>query len=151
MLLGLVDQRGVGLIPYSDVFLFQIYNNQWEYTKGRVYKRRSPTNYRLIHFLPPQQTSSSYKKSRCKKLATAFQRSKGDSNPRYAFDVYTLSRRASSTTRASLPRVDPVKTVANIIHFSGSTKVFTKIVSHFYDNRPNYPLIIFTESTLSST
>ena len=49
------------------------------------------------------------------------------------------------------PRVDPVKTVANIIHFSGSTKVFTKIVSHFYDNRPNYPLIIFTESTLSST
>jgi hypothetical protein len=41
--------------------------------------------------------------------------------------------------------------VANIIHFSGSTKVFTKIVSHFYDSRPNYPLIIFTESTLSST
>ena len=35
MLLGLVDQRGVGLIPYSDVFLFQIYNNQWEYTIGR--------------------------------------------------------------------------------------------------------------------
>ena len=34
MLLGLVDQRGVGLIPYSDVFLFQIYNNQWEYTTG---------------------------------------------------------------------------------------------------------------------
>ena len=34
MLLGLVDQRGVGLIPYSDVFLFQIYNNQWEYTIG---------------------------------------------------------------------------------------------------------------------
>jgi len=33
-LLGLVDQRGVGLIPYSDVFLFQIYNNQWEYTTG---------------------------------------------------------------------------------------------------------------------
>ena len=90
-------------------------------------------------------------KSRYKFFATAFQRSKGDSNPRYAFDVYTLSRRASSTTRASLPRVDPVKTVANIIHFSGSTKVFTKIVSHFKDSLPNYPLIIFTESTLSST
>ena len=29
-------------------------------------------------------------------------RREGDSNPRYAFDVYTLSRRASSTTRASL-------------------------------------------------
>ena len=30
-------------------------------------------------------------------------RKEGDSNPRYAFDVYTLSRRASSTTRASFP------------------------------------------------
>ena len=29
-------------------------------------------------------------------------RREGDSNPRYAFGVYTLSRRASSTTRASL-------------------------------------------------
>ncbi len=29
-------------------------------------------------------------------------RREGDSNPRYAFDVYTLSRRASSATRASL-------------------------------------------------
>ena len=29
-------------------------------------------------------------------------RRKRDSNPRYAFGVYTLSRRASSTTRASL-------------------------------------------------
>ena len=38
MLLGLVDQRGVGLIPYSDVFLFQIYNNQWEYTTGEKFK-----------------------------------------------------------------------------------------------------------------
>lgn len=38
MLLGLVDQRGVGLIPYSDVFLFQIYNNQWEYTTGEKSK-----------------------------------------------------------------------------------------------------------------
>ena len=31
-----------------------------------------------------------------------FLRSEGDSNPRNAFDVYTLSRRASSTTRAPL-------------------------------------------------
>ena len=29
-------------------------------------------------------------------------RREGDSNPRNAFDVYTLSRRASSATRASL-------------------------------------------------
>ena len=29
-------------------------------------------------------------------------RREGDSNPRYAFGVYTLSRRASSTTRAPL-------------------------------------------------
>ena len=55
-----------------------------------------------------------------------FRRREGDSNPRYAFGVYTLSRRASSTTRASLHRVVPVKTGANIIHFSGSAKVFAK-------------------------
>ena len=30
----------------------------------------------------------------------------GDSNPGYAFDVYTLSRRASSATRASLLSFD---------------------------------------------
>ena len=35
-------------------------------------------------------------------------RREGDSNPRYAFDVYTLSRRASSTTRASLHRLNYV-------------------------------------------
>ncbi len=29
-----------------------------------------------------------------------------DSNPRSAFDAYTLSRRASSTTRASLHKMD---------------------------------------------
>ena len=108
--------------------------------RGEYIKEEVPTNYRLIHFLPPQQTSSSYKKAVAKNLQRLFLRSKGDSNPRYAFDVYTLSRRASSTTRASLPRVDPVKTVANIIHFSGSTKVFTKIVSHFYAQPPESPL-----------
>ena len=31
-----------------------------------------------------------------------FTRREGDSNPRNAFDVYTLSRRASSATRAPL-------------------------------------------------
>ena len=35
-------------------------------------------------------------------MSQRLRRIKGDSNPRYAFDVYTLSRRASSTTRASL-------------------------------------------------
>ena len=33
-----------------------------------------------------------------------FERRERDSNPRYTFGVYTLSRRASSTTRAPLPR-----------------------------------------------
>ena len=32
---------------------------------------------------------------------TPFLRKEGDSNPRYPLGVYTLSRRASSTTRAS--------------------------------------------------
>ena len=35
-------------------------------------------------------------------IVSVFLRREGDSNPRNAFDVYTLSRRASSTTRASL-------------------------------------------------
>ena len=35
-------------------------------------------------------------------IMVIFPRREGDSNPRYAFDVYTLSRRASSATRASL-------------------------------------------------
>ena len=39
-------------------------------------------------------------------------RSEGDSNPRCAFDAYTLSRRASSATRASLQ-----KSVTKILYF----------------------------------
>ena len=38
-------------------------------------------------------------------IMVTFPRREGDSNPRYAFDVYTLSRRASSATRASLQSV----------------------------------------------
>ena len=32
-------------------------------------------------------------------------RKEGDSNPRYVFDVYTLSRRASSATRAPFLKI----------------------------------------------
>ena len=41
-----------------------------------------------------------------------FLRRDGDSNPGNPFGVYTLSRRASSTTRASLPRT-PVRIFTN--------------------------------------
>ncbi len=34
----------------------------------------------------------------------AFQRRVRDSNPRYPLEVYTLSRRAPSTTRTTLPK-----------------------------------------------
>ena len=49
-----------------------LFKKNTEETKGRVYKRRSPTNYRLIHFLPPQQTSSSYKKKPLQKTCNGF-------------------------------------------------------------------------------
>ena len=38
-------------------------------------------------------------------IVSVLGRSEGDSNSRYAFGVYTLSRRASSATRASLQNV----------------------------------------------
>ena len=99
----------------------------------------------------PNPNKSRKNKSRCNCVATASERSKGDSNPRYAFDVYTLSRRASSTTRASLHRVVSVKTVANIIHFSSSTKVFSKIVSPCDSLSPGKQLIKAPETTLPPT
>ena len=54
------------------------------------------TNTRTILTCPILKTNTLI----CWKLA-CWLRSEGDSNPRYAFDVYTLSRRASSATRAS--------------------------------------------------
>ena len=46
----------------------------------------------------------------CKKVCNCLiLRKEGDSNPRNDFVVYTLSRRASSTTRASFPVVSHVR------------------------------------------
>ena len=42
-------------------------------------------------------------------IVSVLGRSEGDSNSRTAFDGYTLSRRASSATRASLPIVSDVR------------------------------------------
>jgi len=58
-LLGLVDQRGVGLIPYSDVFLFQIYNNQWEYTT-REKQKYNPSHLLKFKFIPHEFSTEPY-------------------------------------------------------------------------------------------
>ena len=56
-----------------------------------------------------------------------------DSNPRYTFGVYTLSRRASSTTRAPLRKFLSCKTGANYkkflypVHLSGKITEFIVI------------------------
>ena len=53
----------------------------------------------------------------------------GDSNPGYAFDVYTLSRRASSATRASLRTYHtPYKSVLFAIF--GYKNIFFFVDSH---------------------
>ena len=51
-------------------------------------------------------------------------RREGDSNPRYAFDVYTLSRRASSATRASLLLLSYRKADAKVRIIIGICKFF---------------------------
>ena len=53
-------------------------------------------------------------------LCKGFQRRERDSNSRYPFGVHTLSRRASSATRASLQYVSREIGTAKVIIFSGS-------------------------------
>ena len=61
-----------------------------------------PTSCRW-HLVQIFSESSSLKQAWTRSLGKALRR-EGDSNPRNPFGVYTLSRRASSTTRASLLR-----------------------------------------------
>jgi hypothetical protein len=53
-------------------------------------------------------------------LINLYWRSRRDSNPRYAFDVYTLSRRAPSTTRPLL-RAPVCATASLLERENGST------------------------------
>ena len=50
-------------------------------------------------------------------IVSVLERSEGDSNSRTAFDGYTLSRRASSATRASLQNVCLTIMCAKVIIF----------------------------------
>ena len=60
-------------------------------------------------------------------------RKEGDSNPRYAFDVYTLSRRASSTTRASFLELRSIAIrVASYNFFCKATLYSTAKVTFFF-------------------
>ena len=61
-------------------------------------------------------------------------RKEGDSNPRYAFDVYTLSRRASSATRASFPETTIHKTSASYKNFAIHTSISGKSNFFFQTN-----------------
>ena len=71
-----------------------------------------------------------------------FLRREGDSNPRNPFGVYTLSRRASSTTRASL--LNSQTGTLHLLTRKGTKKnsymhnklAFFSIFSQFYNKKP---------------
>ena len=63
----------------------------------------------------------------------------GDSNPGYAFDVYTLSRRASSATRASLLLTSfyVVLTIRNLSYTNSDTKISIFFVTTAISSQKN--------------
>ena len=61
-------------------------------------------------------------------------RKEGDSNPRYVFDVYTLSRRASSATRAPVLETTSYKTGASYKKFAIRTPISGKSNFFFQTN-----------------
>ena len=100
------------------------------------------------------------------------QRRERDSNPRYTFGVYTLSRRASSTTRASLLSKNSINTkktlpfsfhdiggvalhknkkAAQKLLFSGETGIRTPGTSRYngFQDRRNRPLCHLSKTSLS--
>ena len=100
------------------------------------------------------------------------QRRERDSNPRYTFGVYTLSRRASSTTRASLLSKNSINTkktlpfsfhniggvalhknkkAAQKLLFSGETGIRTPGTSRYngFQDRRNRPLCHLSKTSFS--
>ena len=69
-------------------------------------------------------------------------RRKRDSNPRYTLGVYTLSRRASSTTRASLQNVRKIRKKNHFQIFQTTNLCF---LLHIYTILPeiNLGMIVF--------
>ena len=66
------------------------------------------------------------------------ERRDGDSNPGYPLGVYTLSRRASSTTRASLLIYNFLKSAAN----------YKKFANHQHFQLQMYSLFLFSHRIL---
>ena len=116
-------QRKVCSVVATFLFLFT-----WEYSLKLVNPRvgaskPSKAKLRCIFWLfySPSLTKASFWRESNKKasLSASFWwlwRRERDSNPRYTFGVYTLSRRAPSTTRT------PLQTGAKVFHFFGVTK-----------------------------
>ena len=85
----------------------------------------------LVCFRFRPLTKASFRRARNQKQPVAFAtscrsiflRRERDSNSRYPFGVHTLSRRASSATRASLQYVSREIGTAKVIIFSGSASV----------------------------
>ena len=78
-------------------------------------------------------------------------RKEGDSNPRYAFDVYTLSRRASSTTRASFLNLrQKAYRGASYNFFCNSTPYFTAKVVFFFKSLNISQKNLYTNATFYS-
>ena len=71
-----------------------------------------------------------------------FQRRDGDSNPGYPLGVYTLSRRASSTTRASL-LTTPFRNRLQITKKMQATSVFRHKCILFFVLPQHTPIFIY--------
>ena len=69
-------------------------------------------------------------------------RREGDSNPRYPLGVYTLSRRASSTTRASLLINAPYKSGANYKKNANNLRFQLQMYSFFRSSGAFSPFYI---------
>ena len=105
-------------------------------------------------------------------ISEYLKRRERDSNPRYTFGVYTLSRRASSTTRASLLSKNSINTkktlpfsfhniggvalhknkkAAQKLLFSGETGIRTPGTSRYngFQDRRNRPLCHLSKTSLS--
>ena len=80
-------------------------------------------------------------------LSGIAKRRDGDSNPGYAFDVYTLSRRASSATRASLQIIIRTTSLGYFSCILSATLEHDGIIAH--TNCDTKISIFFVTNTIS--
>ena len=96
--------NGRKIVHYIFVLSGRVRNWDWKYVKYGIRKNTYLSVYErvMVHFWCRFLGIEKAYKVENQSLIDIRLRSEGDSNPRNAFDVYTLSRRASSTTLAPL-------------------------------------------------